>query len=816
MRRWAIVPAMAWLLAAGRAAGEASVVEGPDYPDDAAARAAWKPMGETAPVSIVRKDGVRALRMPCNFRGTRTDRASWDRSVALDLAFCQGVSFDVFCGDVSPVSHFSLYFQSGDGWYTAGFAPGRAGEWGTVRIDKASTGIEGAPAGWGRIRTIRISAWRGGEADTELFVSNFRIVGRDAPIVVLRGDSVAKRDPGEAGSVSAFAQGMAQGLKELQLPHLLVSDLDSVADALKGRRLVILPHNPSLPDAAAGAIAEFLRGGGKMLVCYTLPGALAEVAGIRQGSYVRQQAPGDFARIRFVDPLPEGMPREVLQGSWNIRDARPAPGRGRIAAEWCDRDGKPTGYGALVRTDVCHLLTHVLLADGGVEKRRMLLALVGDLVPDLWKEATADLDVRIGRIGSFGDFDSAVRGIAEMGKGKPEVAAALERAALRRDEALSRARAGTFSESLRKADEAREALVEAFCRAPSSKPGEWRGIWCHSAYGAAGMEWEEAIRVLAENGFNAVFPNMLWGGSADYESAVLPVSPQVREQGDPLAKCLAACRKHGVRCHVWKVNWNTGGRAPKEFLDRIEREARGQVRYDGTPASAWLCPSHPENRRLECAAMVEVATKYDVAGIHFDYIRYPDRDGCYCPGCRQRFEEKLGRKIAQWPMDLRADRALEAQWLEFRREQITALVQTVSEQARKARPGIEISAAVFPNWTVDRDGVGQDWKLWCERGYVDFVCPMTYTEHDSIFESLVAQQKEWAGPKACYPGIGLTVWTPPDDVANLIGKIRIVRRLGLPGFTVFDYTPASTRGVIERCGLGITRPGWPGSKGEAP
>lgn len=792
-------------LSGGSWAGDGSVIEGVDYPDDAAARAAWKPMGATAPVSVVEKDGVRALKMPCNFKGTKIDRASWDLAVQQDLSFCQGLQFRFYCTDLSPISGFSFYMQSGNGWYSAGFAPVQQGGWCTVTIDKAATSLEGAPAGWGNIRTIRVSAWRAGETDTELYLADLRVVGRDAPIVVLRGDSVARANANEANSVQTFAQAVTQCLTDLRLPHLMVSDLDPVEAALKGRKLIILPHNASMPDEAAKAVTNFLKSGGKAIIFFAIPGQLEEPTGIARGVYVRQKSPGFFSRIRFANPLPAGMPAEVRQQSWNIFDSKPAAGRGRVAAEWFDQDGKPTGHSAVVRTDNCYLMTHVLLNDDPSGKRRMLLAMAGDLVPDLWKEAAADLASRIGQIGTFTDFESARKGITELAKGKPEALAALEKSAARRDEALSLAKAGKYPESMAKAEEAREALVESYCRAQSAAPNEQRGIWCHSAYGAAGMEWDEAIRVLAENGFNAVFPNMLWGGNADYESSVLPVSPRVKEVGDPLVKCLAACRKYGVQCHVWKVNWNTGGHAPKEFLEKMKQEGRTQVLFDGTAGDAWLCPSHLENRKLECAAMLEVATKYDVDGIHFDYIRYNGNDGCFCAGCRQRFEEKIGRKIANWPKDVRADKAIQAQWLDFRREQITALVQMVSEQVRKARPKVKISAAVFPNWTVDRDSIGQDWKLWCERGYVDFVCPMTYTEHDSVFESLVAKQKEWAGSKACYPGIGLTVWKPSDDVVNLIGKIRIARRLGLPGFTVFDYTPASSRAVIERCGLGITK-----------
>ena len=70
-------------------------------------------MAGTGPVSVAEVEGVKALRMPCNFCGTKIEPASWDRKVQLDLAACRGLEFKVFCRDASPVSYFSLFFQSG-------------------------------------------------------------------------------------------------------------------------------------------------------------------------------------------------------------------------------------------------------------------------------------------------------------------------------------------------------------------------------------------------------------------------------------------------------------------------------------------------------------------------------------------------------------------------------------------------------------------------------------------------------------------------------------------------------------------------------
>ena len=186
------------------------------------------------------------------------------------------------------------------------------------------------------------------------------------------------------------------------------------------------------------------------------------------------------------------------------------------------------------------------------------------------------------------------------------------------------------------------------------------------------MDWDEAIRRLAKNGFTAILPNMLWGGAAFYPSRVLPAAPSVASAATKSPECLAACRKYGVQMHVWKVNWNLGSTAPLEFVARLRREGRLQADAQGKE-QLWLCPSHPENQKLEVDAMVEVVRKYDVDGIHFDYIRYPDTDHCYCAGCKARFQRSLGAADPRTGPKTSSPTARSAsRWLDWRRGNITA------------------------------------------------------------------------------------------------------------------------------------------------
>jgi uncharacterized lipoprotein YddW (UPF0748 family) len=425
--------------------------------------------------------------------------------------------------------------------------------------------------------------------------------------------------------------------------------------------------------------------------------------------------------------------------------------------------------------------------------------MAGYLVPPIWPlAADAALD-RAGRVAGFRDFDDALAQISAMGSQEPRVGTELSAARRLRGEAVTQRAAGQFAEAWTRAHAASEHLLKAFAVAQRPLAGEFRAFWCHSAFGVEGMDWEQAIGRLAENGFTAILPNLLWGGVAFYPSTVLPVAPEVATRGDQLEQCLAACRKHGVQLHVWKVNWNLGA-APRDSLDRLRLEGRLQASVGGKE-EPWLCPSHPANQELEVASMVEIVRRYPVDGIHFDYIRYPDNEHCYCLGCQERFTRLVGGSPLRWPQDVRPGGAQRQAWLDWRRANITTVVQRVSEQARAVRRQVRISAAVFRNWPTDRDGVGQDWRLWCERGYLDFVCPMNYTSSEVQFENWGRKQQAWAGTTPCYPGIGAWELTPD----RVIGQIQATRRLNSRGFVVFNYDARAAAELVPLLGEGITR-----------
>ena len=345
-------------------------------------------------------------------------------------------------------------------------------------------------------------------------------------------------------------------------------------------------------------------------------------------------------------------------------------------------------------------------------------------------------------------------------------------------------------------------------RQPSRK-GEWRGFWCHNYRGlGGGKSWNDTVRILKENGFNAILPNLAWAGAAFYPSAVLPVAPAVTRLGDQLAACLAACRAHGVECHVWNICWNLGHHATKTQMDALTAAGRTQVRFDGERRPGWLCPSHPDNLALEIRSFIELAQR-GVDGVHLDYIRYPDEAHCFCDGCRKRFETRYGLALTNWPAQVRCDSAVKTLWREFRITNITALVRGVSERVHRNFPGVKVSAAVFQNPETNPGAIGQDWAAWCREGLLDFVCPMDYAYDSPVaFKGVLFAQKRWlAGSKAAIrPGIGLSCWQDRTrDIRMAVGEILAVREAGLDGFCVFNLDSRAER-LLPVLRSGPTRP----------
>lgn len=775
-------------------AAEMTTIDGFEYPDETALRQAWIPAEVAAAPELIAHEsegGKWAMKMPCDFTRTDLKRSVYDLDRKLDLTRPGAITFDFYCDDPAPVSGCTIYFRSGEGWYGAGFGPEKG--WRRVVIGKGTFRTEGNPAGWSKVDGVRICAWRGTEKDTYCAVDNLQARSEDVALVAASGSG------GENRTASETAGRVADFLAEVGVPVSVLTDQDVAAGALTGHKMAIFVYSPAMDEATASAVEEYVRAGGKIMFCYSIPPRIATLLGMADVAYKGHTTEGQFARIVFDQKALPGLPAAILQDSWNIQSFRPADASTKVLGDWQAADGASSGPAVCVNQNGAYM-GHIITGGDGPAKGQFLLAVVGHFVPGAWEEAAQTALTGAKGVGPFATLAAAEDYLVRNGTGIPgaqTVAQKLAEAREARAKATQLVQEKRYPEALVAAAALRGALLEGYVLCHRSRDGEFRAVWNHSGTGDCGT-WDDAMQRLAAGNFNAVVPNMWWGGVAHYDSKLLPHSATFDSRGDQIAQCVEAGKKYGIQVHPWKVNWNLST-APKSFVDQMRAEGRLQKDFRGEEYS-WLCPSDPRNFQLELDTMLEVVRNYDVDGVHFDYIRYPDGEKCYCDGCRERFEKFLGAKVADWPRDCYSG-ALREQYRQWRCDQISRLVKATSEQAHQIKPYIRISAAVFSGYPGCKDSVGQDWVMWCKQGWLDFVCPMDYETSDTAFRNSVARQVGLVGCAVpLYSGVGH--FRISDEQA--LGQIEISRAQGSDGIIIFNMGRPLAETCLPKLALGIT------------
>ena len=572
---------------------------------------------------------------------------------------------------------------------------------------------------------------------------------------------------------------------------------------LKSRRLVILPLNPAIAPKTASLLKNFIANGGKLFVTYTLPDTVAPLLGLRQTHWLKQEAPGHFASIQLNAPDILDMPASIRQASWNITVAEPTTPDTKIIGYWHNAKGESTGLPALSVGKSGVFFSHIFLPDDSQRKMQMLAALLGHLIPEFRRTFAAQAIAAMTTVGHTKDFTALKQFVQHSDV--PEANAALKTGTDFMKRARTKYDAEAYSTAITAARASRAEFSKAYCLSHVSLETEGRAVWNHSGLGAYPGDWERSAKELASAGVNIILPNMAWAGVAHYPSKILPQSKTYTQYGDQIAQCVAAAHKHGLEVHVWKITWNLEG-APKAFVEKVRAAGRTQVSATGQ-ALNWLCPSHPKNVLLELESSLEIVKNYDVHGIHLDYIRYPGSHACYCDGCRQRFVRATRLQIDEWPAAVLPKTGTHSEkYIEWRTQQITRLVRLLHKRLRQADPKIKISAAVFGWYPGCITTIGQDWIAWAKAGYLDFVCPMNYTENTNYFTELLVNQLALM-PKgvAIYPGIGATASNSLLTPDAVIEQIYLSRNLGASGWTIFDYSLDISETVLAALAIGIAK-----------
>ena len=463
-------------------------------------------------------------------------------------------------------------------------------------------------------------------------------------------------------------------------------------------------------------------------------------------------------------------------------------------------EGAPTGWNAVDGLRIAFL---------PADKRATIVELASLNARNGWPLS------HLGAVGGHADLKHSAAAFRASAKGQlqeADVEARLKQAEALEGQAVSARDADTRQALIL---EGRSRVAQAYAQLQAPKDGEFRGLWVHHGDGvrAQGADrvkrWKDALPEMKAQGYNAVLPNVLWSGVAYYPSALVPNHPGVAREGDYLKEILDAARPLGMKVHAWKVMWQfaEGWLAPSGVSEPFRRAGRLQRDSQGRELP-WLCPCDERNRSYELDAIKELAAGYEVDGIHLDYIRWNGDQGSFTSMCRERFETWSKAKVAHWPQDVLASGSRYTQWQDFKREVITSFVRETRTALRTIKPGLQLSAAVFPDPAQARATVFQDWPLWVKEGLVDWVSTMTYNEDALAFKAaLVQQHSVMVNPAVkLYPGMQFTLEGGRSlALESAVDEIKAVREVGLEGFVVFEWRDQLQDGASPNLRAGLLR-----------
>ncbi len=186
-------------------------------------------------------------------------------------------------------------------------------------------------------------------------------------------------------------------------------------------------------------------------------------------------------------------------------------------------------------------------------------------------------------------------------------------------------------------------VLSVFCLAwpaLSAEPPELRGAWL---WGASCTDAAKADQMLARAeamNLNALFVlTFYWSGTATHRSELAPMYDKVATGFDPLGYLIEQGRRRGIEVHAWFVNGSCHGQPRGQWFKDHPQWAVRSNRGDPQP---WFDLLQPVVRDYQMDLMVEVAKRYDVASVHFDYIRFNDKSVRSTPEVEAAAAKELG------------------------------------------------------------------------------------------------------------------------------------------------------------------------------
>jgi uncharacterized lipoprotein YddW (UPF0748 family) len=341
-----------------------------------------------------------------------------------------------------------------------------------------------------------------------------------------------------------------------------------------------------------------------------------------------------------------------------------------------------------------------------------------------------------------------------------------------------------------------------------SAPGV-RAIWVTRFDYQKPADVEAIVANCDRAGFTDIFFQIRGNGTVSYPSQVEPwafeltgadASSTGRNPGwDPLKIAADSAKKRGVRLHAY-MNVLPGWRGVKDpprsavqnwtahpewfMVDSLGQRMR--------PTSGWysfLNPALPDVRQHLTQLAAELA-RYDLAGLHLDYIRFPYDYKDVAPQLYPRASPSEIAKRSDFSYDRvsieQVRQRYSGNWGAFRRASVSQVVAELSRTFKAQRgPQCVISSSVLADFDLGYSTAFQDSRRWAKEQMVDWLVPMNY--NPQLFDERLSKMRKSLGRRATAAQlvVGIDCKASPAEIRR---QIDAVRKAGCHGYALFAYS----------------------------
>jgi len=337
----------------------------------------------------------------------------------------------------------------------------------------------------------------------------------------------------------------------------------------------------------------------------------------------------------------------------------------------------------------------------------------------------------------------------------------------------------------------------------------------------------DLIRFCKQSKINEIYLQLYRAGQAYYDSKISDRAKYeeiIQTAGvDTVEFLLKEAHKNRIKVFAWMNILSLAQNKKADIIAKYGRSiltrdqySRVSLRTESANDSdkyylrddqLFLEPGDPSVIEYNLSLIKEFIAGYpSIDGIHLDYIRYPFPVP-FIPGSRfnkhgltygygKKNIERFIAKTGFSPLSKEMNTAAFLLWDNWKRRQITDLVEKISRTVRKNFPEKLISCAVIPYLERAYNTAFQDWALWLEQGIVDYVVLMNYTRDQRLTQETVSSALAHRAKGKIFIGIGAYLMNDSRDV--LSEQYKLIKKINPDGIVFFQYDDMAVNNILEK------------------